>query len=158
MSHRTLFSVCHHLLKNLSVFGSTSWISVTFRREGCNAVITKQNFGQRNLSVTINVLHDNGKVWGVFLCVTWCMDCETRIFLWRVKKKPFWTAETRNDEFCDTLICSRSERKCVLPVDILRKTRWHTVKHFETLQMLSCPEVLFPPHQFDWKPSRNWNR
>lgn len=87
MSHRTLFFTCHHLLQDLSVFGRISWISVTFGRESYNAMVTKQNLGQRNLSVTINVLHDNGEVWCVFLRVTWFMNCETRIFLWWVKQK-----------------------------------------------------------------------
>ena len=50
-------------------------------------MVTKKNLGQRNLSVTVNILHNYGEVWCVFLCVTWLVDCETRIFLLESEKK-----------------------------------------------------------------------
>lgn len=53
-------------------------------------MVTKQNLGQRNLSVTVNFLDDYGEVWCVFLCVTWLVDCKTCIFLLKGEAKAYF--------------------------------------------------------------------
>ena len=53
-------------------------------------MVTKQNLGQWNLSVAENLLDNYGEVWWVFLCVTWLMDCETRIFLLKSETEAFF--------------------------------------------------------------------
>lgn len=111
VNHRTFLSLCHHLLQKLSVFDRTSWISATLRRKSCNAMVTKQNLGQWNLSVAENLLDNYGEVWWVFLCVSWLMDCETRIFLLKSETEAFFKLPKHTINNCSMSWCrSQSEK------------------------------------------------